>query len=184
MSKAVFIDRDGTLNEEVNYLNDPDKFALIKGSLEALKLLTKDGYRIILVTNQAGLSKGKITLKQLDAIHSRMQRILLRNGIALASEEIFFCPHKSEDNCECRKPNLKNFMDAKERFKIDASKSYVIGDKTSDIEAGKRGGYKTILVKTGYGGSDAKFTAIPSHVAKDLLDAAKFIIGRGASTNV
>ncbi|MEK6954530.1 MAG: HAD family hydrolase [Candidatus Micrarchaeota archaeon] len=180
MSKAVFIDRDGTLNEEVHYLSDPDKFSLIKGSLEGLKILTKAGYRIILVTNQAGIAKGKLTLLQLEAIHSRMQRILSRNGIALSPEEIFFCPHRGEDNCGCRKPNVKNFKEAQKRFNLDPAKSYVIGDKTSDLEAGRRGGYATILVKTGYGGTDAKYDVLPDFIAKDLLEAAKFIIERGA----
>lgn len=176
MGKAVFIDRDGTLNEEVHYLSDPDKFSFIKGSIEALQLLQTHSYRIILITNQAGIAKGKITMEQLERIHRRMQKQLTRNGIALPDEDIKFCPHSEEERCECRKPNVKNFKDAERKYQLHREKCWVIGDKTSDIAAGRRGGYRTILVQTGYAGKDAKYPDTPDFSAENLLEAAKIIM--------
>ncbi|MFH0971167.1 MAG: HAD family hydrolase [Candidatus Micrarchaeota archaeon] len=178
MSKAVFLDRDGTINEEVEYLNDHNKFRFMPGSIKALEMLQKNGYRIILVTNQSGIAKGKISKEQLKKIHDEMKSHLsIVNGIPISDEEIYHCPHNASDKCDCRKPNVKNFKEAEKKYKIDPSKSYVIGDKTSDIEAGRRGGYKTILVQTGYAGKDGKYEVKPDFVAKDLLHAAKIITG-------
>ncbi len=176
--KAVFIDRDGTINEEVSYLNDPDRFAFISGALEGLRLLQEARYRIIIVTNQSGIARGKISPEQLDRIHIRMRKGLVKNGIAIGDEEIYFCPHMTDERCECRKPNVRSFKDAETKFKLDADKCYVVGDKTSDIEAGKRGGYKTILLETGYAGRDGMYKAEPDFRVKNLLEAAKLIISK------
>lgn len=176
MAKAVFIDRDGTINKEVEYLNDPSRLSFIGGALEALLLLQEHGFKIILVTNQAGIAKGKITFEQLESIHGKMLAEMRAAGIGITEKEVYFCPHREEEKCECRKPNVKNFKHAEKRFGLEPEKCYVIGDKTSDIEAGRRGGYKTILVKTGYGGRDRKYPVRPGHVAENLLEAAKIIV--------
>ncbi|MFH1258037.1 MAG: HAD family hydrolase [Candidatus Micrarchaeota archaeon] len=176
MSKGVFIDRDGTINKEVEYLNDPEKLAFIEGSLEALLMLQNRGYKLILVTNQAGIAKGKITFGQLERIHSKMLSLMKQEGITLSNEDIYFCPHHADEKCDCRKPNVKNFKHAEAKFKLDPSKCWVVGDKTSDVEAARRGGYKSILVKTGYGGKDGRFGTKPDFIAENLLEAAKIII--------
>lgn len=176
MTKAVFIDRDGTINQEVEYLNDPDRFEFIPGALDAILMLENAGYRIILVTNQAGIAKGKITFEQLNAIHSKMLSLMKKYGIKITEKEIFFCPHHEDELCACRKPNVKNFKDAELKFGLNSKHSYVVGDKTSDIEAAKRGGYKSILVKTGYAGKDGKYSAQPDFTADNLLSAAKIIL--------
>jgi D-glycero-D-manno-heptose 1,7-bisphosphate phosphatase len=180
MQKGVFIDRDGTLNKEVEYLSNPSHLEFLPGSLSALKLLQENGYKLILVTNQAGIAKGKITFEQLYAIHDKMLAHMHEEGIEFTKKEIYFCPHHEDEKCDCRKPNVKNFKHAEKQFNLDPKKCYVIGDKTSDIEAGKRGGYVSILVKTGYGGKDGKYPSKPDFIAKDLLTAAEMIIKRDA----
>jgi len=178
MAKAVFIDRDGTINEEVNYLNDHAKMLLMEKSVEGLQLLQKNGYKIIIVTNQSGIAKGKITEVQLEQIHGKIRKALtLKHGIVF--EEIFVCPHSSEDNCDCRKPKTKSIEESKKKYGLKLEECYVVGDKTSDVEMGKRAGCKTVLLKTGYGGKDGKYSAVPDFVAENLFEAAKIITKKG-----
>ncbi|MFH1750955.1 MAG: HAD-IIIA family hydrolase [Candidatus Micrarchaeota archaeon] len=176
MVKGVFIDRDGTINKEVEYLNDHERFEFIEGSLDALIMLQSRGFKLILVTNQSGIANGKISWPQLEAIHRKMLSMMKAKGINITSKEIFLCPHHAGELCACRKPNVKNFKEAQAQFALDPKECYVVGDKTSDIEAARRGGYRSVLVKTGYGGMDGTYDAKPDFVAKDLLEAAKMII--------
>jgi histidinol-phosphate phosphatase family protein len=173
MKKAVFIDRDGTINEEKGYLNNLGDFLLFEKTHKALKALKKAGYKLILITNQSGLSTGMVELKNLNKIHRKMIKELKASGAEL--DDIYVCPHSPEDNCECRKPKTKLVFEAKEKYGLNLKDCWVIGDKTSDIEMGKRAGCRTVLLKTGYGGKDGKYAVTPDFVAEDIFQASKII---------
>lgn len=147
MNKAVFLDRDGVLVEEVNYLSSPSQLVLIDDNVkESLQKLKDNGYIIIVITNQSGIGRGYFTLETLDEIHNKINEM-----VDYSIDYFFFCPHLPEDNCECRKPNPNMILTASEMFDIDSSQSWAIGDKISDTLSGKNAGCKTISVLTGYG---------------------------------
>jgi D-glycero-D-manno-heptose 1,7-bisphosphate phosphatase len=174
MMKAVFLDRDGTVNigiptyERVDTL---DKVALLPNSIEALRLLARQGYTVFFITNQAGLAEGLITQAEFDAINAKVLDLISPSGITIS--KTYVCPHGEKDNCECRKPKPKLLLDAAREFDIDLAASWMIGDRSSDVMTGVNAGTKTILVKTGVPtveSAEATFTA-PS-----LLEAVEFII--------
>lgn len=134
-NKAIFIDRDGTINVDVHYLDDPAKFEMYSGVCEGVRKLKDNGFKIIVVTNQSGIARGYFTEKQLSNIHERMKNEFRKFGIVL--DGIYYCPHHPDDNCNCRKPNTGLFEKAINEHNIDVKKSYTIGDKTLDIDAGK-----------------------------------------------
>ncbi len=176
MERAVFLDRDGVINEEVNYLSNVNDFKFIKNSIEALKLLSKTEFKIIIITNQSGINRGFFTMEDLNKIHEYMLNKFKSEGIRI--DKIYVCPHRPDENCSCRKPQIGMLIEASKEFNIDLSKSYFIGDKTVDIKTGKNANCKTILVKTGYGGSDNTYDVTPDFIVNDLLEAAKLIIER------
>ncbi len=153
---AIFLDRDGVINKEVNYLSDPNDFEYIEGSIEALQILKKKGYLLIVITNQAGIARGYFTERTLHKIHNKMIATLNKNNIFL--DDIFFCPHHPEftGTCNCRKPNPGMIIQAVKKHDIDLENSYMIGDTLNDINTGKNAQCKTILVLTGYGKKDQK----------------------------
>ena len=159
-------------------IDNKSKMLLIEKSVEGLQLLQKNGYKIIIVTNQSGIAKGKITERQLEQIHDKIRKALtLKHGIVF--DEIFVCPHSSEDNCDCRKPKIRSIEESKKKYGLALNECYVVGDKTSDVEMGKRAGCRTVLLKTGYGGNDGKYSAVPDFVAENLFEAAKIITRTG-----
>ncbi|MFO8017451.1 MAG: D-glycero-beta-D-manno-heptose 1,7-bisphosphate 7-phosphatase [Promethearchaeia archaeon] len=176
-NRAIFLDRDGVLNKEVNYLSDPDEFAFLEGSIEALKILKSKDYLLIVVTNQSGIARGYFTSDTLKKIHGKMKRILKANGIEL--DDIFYCPHHPEFTgpCECRKPKPGMVLNAQEEYNLNLKESYLVGDTLSDIEAGNRAQCTTVLVLTGHGSVEkAKIEAIkPDLICEDLLEFAKNI---------
>ncbi len=184
MNKAVFIDRDGTLNREVDFLSEPEQLQLIEGTVEALKLLKNLGYKLVVITNQSGIARGYFTEADLHKIHSTLQEMLKANGVEL--DAIYYCPHHPSEGsapyvqkCDCRKPLPGMILAAAELLQIDLSKSYMIGDKLSDIETGKNAGCRTILVQTGYGLKSVQQlgdTDIqPDWICANLLAAAQCI---------
>jgi D-glycero-D-manno-heptose 1,7-bisphosphate phosphatase len=184
MNKAVFIDRDGTLNREVEFLSKPEQLQLIEGAVEALQLLKKLGYKLIVITNQSGIARGYFTEKDLQKIHETLREMLKASGVEL--DAIYYCPHHpSEGNapyvqeCACRKPLPGMILAAAEQFQIDPAKSYMIGDKLSDIETGKNAGCRTILVQTGYGQKTLQQLedagVQPDWICANLLAAAQCI---------
>ncbi len=173
MNKAVFLDRDGVINEEVNYLSKVKEFKFIKNVIEALKLLSKTGFKIIIITNQSGINRGYFTVEDLKRIHEYMLKEFKKESIRI--DKIYVCPHRPDENCNCRKPKTGLLIKASEDFNINISKSYFIGDKTVDIETGKNANCKTILVKTGYGGSDNNYKVKPDFIEDDLIEAVKVI---------
>lgn len=154
-NKAVFLDRDGTISIEKNYLYKPEDFKFIDGSIGAIRLLNRNNYKVIVVTNQAGVARGYYTEREVDRLHHYINEELKKHNAVI--DAFYYCPHhpngkgKYKIECNCRKPKTGLFEKAVSDFRVDVTKSYLIGDKASDIEAGKRVGMETILVETGYG---------------------------------
>ena len=181
---AVFLDRDGTIIEEVNYLKDPADIQLLPGAVEALRLL-QERYPLVIITNQAGIARGYFDEQQLREIHRHLEQLLADMEILLAG--IYYCPHHPEagsfryrQNCHCRKPKPGMLKAAARDLALDLAISYTIGDKLSDIGAGKNAGTKTILVRTGYGRQHeaeiARSQLAPDYAADDLPAAAAWIL--------
>ncbi len=178
---AVFLDRDGTINEDVNFLSSPEQVVLIDGSVEAIKEMNKLGLKIIVFTNQSGIARGYFTEDDLHKIHSRLDELLSQSGAWI--DAYYYCPHHpTEGNgeykveCECRKPKDGMLQRASREQNIDLKKSFVVGDRCVDIKAGKTAGATTILVLTGYGRQEyEKCKNEPDFVAKDLKEAVEII---------
>ena len=156
MDKVVFLDRDGTINEEVNYLYRTEDFKFLPGVPEALKMLTAAGYKLVVVTNQAGVARGYYSEEDVIKLHAHVNELLRPYGTGI--DGFYYCPHhpvhgigRYKRDCECRKPGIGLFEQAEKDFAVDKSASYMIGDKLLDVEAGKRYGVTSILVGTGYG---------------------------------
>ena len=173
MAKAVFLDRDGVLNQDnpEGYVRKPEEFILLPGVLDALRLIQSLGYKLIIVTNQSGVGRNYYTLQDMHNVHDKMHFLMKEASITL--DGLYFCPHAPEERCLCRKPETAMLEQAKEDHQLDLTHSVLIGDKTSDIEAGRRVGCKTILVKTGYGGQDGRCPVEPDIVVKNLWEAAQ-----------
>jgi histidinol-phosphate phosphatase family protein len=143
-NKAVFVDRDGTINVNVEYLDNSREFQMYPGVAEGIKLLNENGFLIIIVTNQSGIARGYYTKETLDKIHERMISEFEEKGAKI--DGLYYCPHHPDDNCNCRKPRTGMLEKAIHDFEIDTSKSFIIGDRMIDIEAGYKMGLKTVIV--------------------------------------
>lgn len=183
---AVFLDRDGTINEEMGYINHLDRFVILPGVIEAIKLLKRHNFKVIVTSNQAGVAMGYFSESLIEEIHNHFKNILAENGTYL--DAIYYCPHHPQakvaaygKDCPCRKPKTGLILKAKEEFNLDLNRCYVVGDKFIDIEFAHNAGLKSILVLTGYGKGEIRWAAHkhplkPNFVAKDLYQAAKWII--------
>lgn len=169
---AVFIDRDGTLIEEVNYLSRVGDLRLFPFTAKAIKLLKENGFKIIIVTNQSGIGREIYTETEMHAIHDQIQTEL--EG---AIDAFYFCPHLPCDGCKCRKPGLGMIEAACEDFEIDLRSSWMVGDKKIDIETGFNASIATAFVLTGYGATHKPLLEHPpSLIANDIMEAAKRIV--------
>lgn len=167
--KAVFIDRDGTLIEEVNFLSNVEDLRVFPYTSEAVRLLKDAGFLVIVVTNQSGIGRGIYDEAAMHSIHEAMQE-QLENMI----DAFYYCPHLPCDGCDCRKPELGMINLALKDFEIDLQGSWMIGDKKIDVETGKNAGTKTAMVMTGYGRSHSKaLDVMPDVLAENLLDAVR-----------
>ena len=149
MKKAIFLDRDGTLNNNKDqyYIWRPEDFHLNQGVIEALAELQRRGYLFVVITNQGGVSKGEYSREDVEAVHARMSSLLEEGGVQL--EAIYYCPHHpAQENCLCRKPLPLMIQKALARFQIDPARSWMVGDSERDVEAGKAAGLKTLMVKS------------------------------------
>ena len=180
MKKAIFLDRDGTINVEKDYIYKSEDLVFEEGSIEALKTFKNLGYILIVVSNQSGIARGYFTEADLNIFNNNMNEILKKNGIEIT--EFYCCPHHPDGIgeykkvCECRKPNNKMIEDAIKKYNIDREKSYMIGDKTSDIGAGLKSNLKTILVKTGYGLKDMeKIDKNETLICENLKDFSEIL---------
>ena len=180
MKKAIFLDRDGTINVEKDYIYKSEDLVFEEGSIEALKTFKNLGYILIVVSNQSGIARGYFTEADLNIFNNNMNEILKKNGVEIT--EFYCCPHhpdgigKYKKVCECRKPNNKMIEDAIEKYNIDRAKSYMIGDKISDIGAGLKSNLKTVLVKTGYGLKDMeKIDKNETLICENLKDFSEIL---------
>jgi len=183
--RTIFLDRDGVVSKEIDQLSKIDDLKIYNFAAKAIKKINNSDYLAILVTNQPMIAKGFMTEKDLNRIHKKLETELGLKGAKI--DAIYHCPHHPEKGfageklelkikCKCRKPEIGLLLEAKRDFNIDLKKSYLIGDKTSDILTGKRAGCKTVLVKTGYGGRDGLFSVKPDFLANNLLEAIEIII--------
>jgi rfaE bifunctional protein nucleotidyltransferase chain/domain len=171
---AVFFDRDGTINEELDYLDDPKSFRLLPHVRDGMKKIQDLGYRIVILTNQPGIGMGYYTKQDFYRVNKTMLSQL--SGAGILVDKIYFCPHSMAENCECRKPGLALVERARTDLNLDLSRSIIIGDRSTDIATGKRAGMKTILVKTGAAGRDGLYQVEADYQANNLLDAADWIL--------
>lgn len=171
--RAVFLDRDGTIAKDVHYCRKVEDFELLPTVPQAIRLLNEHGFKIIVITNQSGIARGYFSEKTLDEIHQKMKDELAKCNAWV--DAIYFCPHHPDDNCECRKPKTALFLKAIKEHDIEISRSYVVGDTSMDIEAGKSLGCKTVLVTSGPKGNEGVISS-PDHVAENLLSAAEWIV--------
>ena len=185
---AVFIDRDGTLTEEVGYVNHPRRIRLLPRSAEAIRRLNAAGIPAVLVTNQAGIARGYFSAHVLRLTNEEMTRQLKEAGARL--DGVYVCVHHPTEgvppyrlDCDCRKPRPGMLERAARELGLDLAASTMIGDKAVDLEAGRAVGASGVLVRTGYGEGDWEFRrdsfrVPPDHVAEDLLDAVEWVLAR------
>jgi lipopolysaccharide heptosyltransferase II len=176
---TVFLDRDGTLNYDPGYLKVAVDLKLLAGVGPALARLKRAGARLVVVTNQSGVARGIVTLKDLEAIHARLQGLLEQEGAAL--DAIYFCPHHPNDGCRCRKPNVGMVERAVSELQLDLRRSYLIGDHARDIQLANRVGAKAILLTPASVDAQAldrlkAEQALPDAVAKSMAEAADWIL--------
>jgi D-glycero-D-manno-heptose 1,7-bisphosphate phosphatase len=177
--KCVFIDRDGTLIEEVNFLHRVEDLRLFDYTNEAVKLLKTNGFLIIIATNQSGISREIYTENQMHEVHEAIQ-----NQLTEKIDAFYFCPHLPDARCDCRKPNLGMINQACADFEIDLTESWMIGDKVLDVELGRNANIKTALVRTGYGEKDEeRLKNQPDFIADTLIDVVHFIIENSTKTD-
>lgn len=182
MHKAVFLDRDGTINKDTSYINKIEDLELLDNTVEGLKLLLEKGFKLIIITNQSGVGRGYFPLKVLNNINVKLYEILRKQGIKINA--FYYCPHikgakikKYDFDCSCRKPGPGLLLMAAKELKIDPGNSYMIGDKPSDILAGYNAGVKgSIFISNKGKKKKISFVSEPSYIAGDLLDAAKWIL--------
>ena len=172
-SKAIFLDRDGVIIEDRNYAYKSSDIQILPRAIQALKAIPSE-YLKIIISNQSGIARGKFTCEQADKFNDALLEILKKNDAII--DKIYYCPHGPNDGCECRKPKIGLFEAAKMHYNIDYEKSWVIGDKSSDIQAGINIGARTILVRTGYAGREnGDMLAQPDYIAADLYEAVEII---------
>jgi mannose-1-phosphate guanylyltransferase / phosphomannomutase len=183
--KAIFLDRDGTINEEVNLLSSVDQMRLLSLVSKAVQKINRSEYLAVCVTNQPVIARNLCSLDELNHIHQRMQTLLGEKRAYL--DRIYHCPHHPDRgypeeraeykiDCVCRKPGTGMLEDASRDMNINLSESYIIGDRTVDIQTGKAAGLKTILVRTGIAGQDRKYDVKSDHVFDNLLEAVNFVL--------
>ncbi|RPJ22778.1 MAG: HAD family hydrolase [Desulfobacteraceae bacterium] len=186
---AVFIDRDGTINEQMGYVNHLSRFRILPRVPQAIRMLNRHGFLVVVVSNQSGVARGYYSLDLVKTLHHLLvTRIREKKGTI---DGIFFCPHhpagsvpEFSRDCDCRKPKTGLIEQARKSFEIDLQRSFVVGDMCTDMELAQRAGVPGVMVKTGYGLGEIEYilprkTAKPAHLAEDLLDAVRWIIGRG-----
>jgi D-glycero-D-manno-heptose 1,7-bisphosphate phosphatase len=184
LKRAVFLDRDGTINEEKDYLHRVEDFEFIPGAPEAIRRLKEAGFLVIVVTNQSGVARGYYTLEEVATLHRHMQRELETVGAAV--DAIYVCPHHPVEGigeyrreCDCRKGRPGMLLRAAQEHGIDLSRSYMIGDKIADVEVGEAAGCLPLMVLTGYGKTESAKIS-PDRVLRfaDLAEATDFILAR------
>lgn len=191
--RAVFMDRDGTLSEEVGYVNHPSRFRLFPYAASAIKHLNDSGWLAIVITNQAGVARGYFSEDMIQTIHAAMRQELENSGARL--DAVYYCAHHPtvgeppyRFDCDCRKPKPGLISRAAKEFDIDLEGSWMVGDRYGDVELARNAGVNSAFVLSGYGRGEwehqrAGWIEKPDLVAKDLLEAVKAIVSRKAETS-
>ncbi len=183
--RAIFLDRDGTMNVSKGFISKADDLELIPGTIDAIKAINKSGALAIVITNQPVIARGECSFEELHNIHNKLKTLLGEKGAFV--DDIFYCPHHPDKgfegevpelkfDCECRKPKTGMIDEAVEKYNIDLSKSYMVGDSTMDLETARNAGVKSVLVDTGFAGNDGKYDRSCDIEAKNLFDAVEKII--------
>jgi D-glycero-D-manno-heptose 1,7-bisphosphate phosphatase len=184
---AVFLDRDGTINEQMGYINHVSRFVMLPGAGPAIRRLNEAGILAILVSNQSGVARGYFPIELVNTVHAALAQRLAQDGAFL--DGVFFCPHHPQGQipayrkvCDCRKPRTGMIQQACAQLPVDRSRSYVVGDRCSDLQLARRADMKGILVRTGYGEGDLAYvlpglSITPDFVAADLAQAVEWIVG-------
>jgi len=179
VKRAVFLDRDGTINIEKEYLYQVKDFEFIQNAADAIRLLNQAGIVVVVVTNQSGVARGYYTEGDVETLHRHIDRELESFGAHI--DAWLYCPHHPSGRgsyalpCDCRKPLPGMLTEAARRYDIDLENSTMIGDKLADIEAGQAAGCHTILVRTGYGADGEQYVGPHTVVCDDLLSAVKYL---------
>ena len=164
--RALFVDRDGTLNPDLHYLKDADRLELFRGVGAALRLAREHGELVVCVTNQSGIERGLYTAEDVARIHQRLNELLGRSGARV--DAFYYCPHTPEHGCRCRKPGTELFERARADLGVDLATSSLVGDRLVDVEAGRRLGILTALVRTPGHEADVDAELERAHVVADL----------------
>ena len=173
--RAVFLDRDGVINEDLGYVGQPERFHIFPYAGEALQLLTKKGFLIFIITNQSGIERGLYTMEDTHQLHDILTRKMRPYGVEFSG--IYVSPYCKETPNDIRKPSPRFIFDAARKHHLDLSLSYVIGDLPTDLEMGYRAGCRVVLVRSGKGLETEKLPGVQfDFVFDDLLDAAKQLI--------
>jgi D-glycero-D-manno-heptose 1,7-bisphosphate phosphatase len=185
-NRAIFIDRDGTLNEEVGYITEISQFRLFDFAAESIKLINDAGWYAVIITNQAGIARGQYTEEFLRQLHAEMESSLRRRGARL--DAIYYCPHHPDfgvppyrQDCNCRKPKPGLIEKAAKDLSLDLKECYVIGDRKRDVEMGHAAGARSVMVMTGYGREEywdrhVCWTRQPDQVCENLLEAVRWVL--------
>lgn len=178
--RAVFLDRDGTINEEVGYLSDPGQVTLLPGAADALLRLKEAGLKLVVVTNQSGIARGYMGEDDLKKVNDELGRLLAGHGVVI--DAYYFCPHHPNftGECECRKPKTGMAMRAARELGIETAGSYFVGDKVTDVELGRNAGGKSVLVLTGFGKDERRLLDAkgirPDMISDALPEAVDWIL--------
>jgi D-glycero-D-manno-heptose 1,7-bisphosphate phosphatase len=188
--KAVFLDRDGTINEEMGYINHIDRFILLPRTAEAIRMINSHGFKAVVVTNQSGVARGIFPELLVKEVHRKMEDLLRADGAHI--DGVYYCPHHPDfgppeyrKRCPCRKPATGMIERACHDLGIDPKKSYMVGDRITDLEFADKIGAKGILVLTGFGKGevaygDVRWRGKAHFIARDLYDAVEWIVAREA----
>lgn len=186
MRPGVFLDRDGTVNEEVGYLYEAKKLTLISGAARAIRRLNVFGLPVVCVSNQSGVARGYFSIDSVYEVNQKLEKLLAAEGAYL--DRIYFCPHHPTEgqypyrvNCDCRKPGSGMLEKAADELEIDLERSFLIGDRLSDIQTAQNAGLKAILVLTGYGRSELEniknqTSLHPDYICEDISAAVDWIL--------
>jgi len=177
--RAVFLDRDGVINREVDYLSRVEQIAVLPGAPQALKALRAAGFKVVVVTNQSGVARGYFSEAQLRRIHRELKKRLARAGGKW--DALYYSPHAADSAHPMRKPGIGMLKKAQTRFRLDLKASYFVGDTTTDVQTARNAGCVAVLVRTGKGGRDGKYAVKADRTCRDLAAAARWILAREAA---
>jgi D-glycero-D-manno-heptose 1,7-bisphosphate phosphatase len=177
MQPGIFLDRDGTVIDDTGYIGDPDLVHFLPGVFDALRQFQQAGYRLIVISNQSGIGRGVITQEQYEMVAQRIAGDLAQYGIQIAT---YYCPHSPDDHCSCRKPNPFFLLRAAQDLNIDLSRSYMVGDRLTDVEAGAAAGCRTILLADASVHQQSPSGVSPDHICPDWTCIARVIVPQTA----